>query len=96
MSWGLWGEQLRDEEKELKTEKAISEAPALVKKIRDLKDKGTQITISEAKLLKESEDKLHSLQKGCSHFYSVILLFNRHCKFCKWCDHEDTTYRHEG
>lgn len=73
-----------------------NDAIEILKQIKELKDRGGRITINESKKLIELQDKLHKTQEKCMHFWSIILLFNKHSRFCKFCDKEDTAYKHES
>lgn len=68
----------------------------IIKEIGELKGKGSMVTIAEGKRLIELQDKLRENQEKCTHIWSIILLFNRHSRFCTFCDKEDTDYKHEG
>lgn len=71
----------------------LPRAQQLVKKIREIKAKNL-ITIAEGAELNSLYEELDKLQKNCSHSYTVILLFNRHRRFCRLCDKEDHSYKH--
>ena len=72
-----------------------SRAQTLVRKIRELRSLGTMITLSQNMHLRLYEKELEELRKTCSHTYTVILMFNRHRRWCRVCDMEDITYKHQ-
>lgn len=76
------------------SKKQYKDASKIVSEISKIKQKGCSASLEEIKKLKELELELESVQKECVHLWSVILLFNRHRKFCKWCDKEDCDYKH--
>jgi hypothetical protein len=74
--------------------KSSKDASGILSEISKIKNKGLSATLQEVKKLKELELELTKIQKECSHYWFVILLFHRHRKFCKWCDKEDYEYKH--
>lgn len=70
-------------------------AQDILAKIRQIKRKD-MISIAEGQELAKLERELEDLRKMCSHNYEVMLLFHRHRRFCRWCDLEDHTYKHQG
>lgn len=70
-----------------------TEAEKVLEEIRLLKRKHS-LSIEEGKRLTNLQTRLFEIQSKCTHYWSLILLFNRHSRFCKWCDKEDPDYVH--
>jgi hypothetical protein len=66
----------------------------VVKRIKQLRGQ-RWVNMKESIELGQLEHELDQLRSKCSHRWSVLLMFVRHRKFCKLCDKEDLTYKHQ-
>ena len=67
----------------------------LVKKIRELKHKGL-LSLTDGAALKLYEAELFEIRKTCSHDWGrPLLMYMRHRRYCRRCDHEDLAYVHQ-
>ena len=66
----------------------------VVKRVKELRGQ-RWINLKESIELGQLEYELEQLRSKCSHSWKVIMIFIRHRKFCRHCDKEDTTYRHQ-
>jgi hypothetical protein len=97
MFW-LWDENIDDDED---IDDGIDEgailswrAEYILKRIRELKSLNL-ISIAETEELVSLDKELKEIQSSCFHSFETVLLFNGHRRFCKWCDKEDTLYKHQ-
>lgn len=71
-------------------------AGVLLKKIRELKQKGL-LSLQDGAALKIYEFELSEIRASCSHDWGgPILMYMRHRRYCRRCDLEDLDYRHQG
>ena len=66
----------------------------VILRIKKLKAQ-TLLSLSDGEELAGLERELEDVRKRCHHAYDVILLFNRHRRFCRLCDAEDHSYVHQ-
>ena len=66
----------------------------IIKRVKELRGQ-RWINLKESTELDSLQRELDEIRVKCSHRYQVILMFNRHCRFCKLCDQEDLAYRHD-
>jgi hypothetical protein len=94
----MWGSEedwdCNDSQEHSLTSWEQSEVSEILKELKELKKKGSNMSIEEGKKFTDLQKKLFEKQEACYHVWSVILLFNRHRRFCKWCDKEDVEYVH--
>jgi hypothetical protein len=70
-------------------------AQEIVVRIKAIRNKN-MASVDETNEMIRLEKDLEEIRKVCSHHYETVLLFNRHRRFCRWCDNEDCTYKHQG
>ena len=62
--------------------------------IAEITRKGYFLSRRDARILRELEAELESIQSKCHHHWELVVLFTFTHQFCSRCDLENKSYRH--